>query len=292
MKSIFRAMVLLSLVVCQPIFAAPTKFLDQGGGLTLTADVDLALCTSLTNCGPVKRFANGAFFNCGTYMLTPPTGAPATGLICVRDPAPASPAPPAAPPAYSPACLPEIALPDFWNTLYETGPVPAGVSQYPNYVVWKGKASCGGAVDARLFTDHELRDFLRIKPKNDAEANDWGKVQTLTPDTAAETEFLKQLKLAYAAKIGAPAPVPPPPAPQYVVQRESATVVGTRPVYRLKADGTRNTTAVAGKRVNGLTPCDGAKRIGTTSYYSVYGRTFSDGSQITEDVYAVCVKTL
>jgi hypothetical protein len=66
-----------------------------------------------------------------------------------------------------------------------------------------------------------------------------------------------------------------PPAPRYVVQ--GGTGIVDRPVYRLKADGTRNTTAVSGVRAIPSTPCD--IRLGATNYY----RVPSLG-----DVYAIC----
>jgi hypothetical protein len=45
----------------------------------------------------------------------------------------------------------------------------------------------------------------------------------------------------------------------------------TRPVYPLNADGTRNTTAIAGVRAAVGAACDISKRVGTTSYYAVTG---------------------
>lgn len=45
----------------------------------------------------------------------------------------------------------------------------------------------------------------------------------------------------------------------------------TRPVYALNADGTRNTTALAGVRATVGSSCDITRRVGTTSYYAVSG---------------------
>ena len=109
------------------------------------------------------------------------------------------------------------------------------------------------------------------------------------PDSAyANTVFplLQQLHSEHDAEYSSMAA---PIGPKYIVQRESSTVAGTRPVYRLRADGTWSTTAVSSKRVAGGSPA-GPLLPGTTNRCNMRGFTYTDSTPITEDVFAVCVK--
>ena len=103
------------------------------------------------------------------------------------------------------------------------------------------------------------------------------------PDAPSLKALLVKLQQAHDKDY----PPPKAAASRLVVQPESKTIVGDRPVYAMKADSTRNTTAVKDVRIRGKAVC-GTKRIGQTNYYSVQGQLDTRGYLI-GDYYAVCV---
>ena len=159
------------------------------------------------------------------------------------------------------ACLPEMRA-DVWNVLYRTGSAP--FSDTPQYVVWKGKPSCGGQVQAQLYSIEELKQFVLNQFKTDAELNAWTAAQPVTPYTAEQIAFMESVKVAYAAEL-TPETVPPPaPAITWWVQPNTS---GTRPYYKPNSAGTGTSTKLGD--VATKTACDKSKRLGTTNYYWV-----------------------
>jgi len=161
---------------------------------------------------------------------------------------------------------------DFWNLDYRIIDVPPAVSSYPKLIVWKGKPECGGAVQAQFYSESDAWNFIKAKLRSDADMQAYRDSQPTTPLTSPEWTWKQSILLLWT--------------PRAEVQHQAAP--DNRPVYKLKADGTRNTTAVTGIRVAGGSRCDLAKRVGTTNYYQVVGTDTND-KPLAAGLYAVCL---
>jgi hypothetical protein len=148
------------------------------------------------------------------------------------------------------------------------------------YAVWPCE---GKKAQAQWYTLEEFQalvDHLK-NPLNWLTLNEWVASQPVAQYSASRAAFLKAKADEHAALLW-------PPAPPAGV----ASGATDRPVYRLKADGSRNTTAVSGVRVVPGTPCNPDKRpaINPGNYMSVEGQLDTQG-RVMGDVYAVCALT-
>jgi hypothetical protein len=101
-------------------------------------------------------------------------------------------------------------------------------------------------------------------------------------DTHYDAPALASLRAAAEAHAAAH----PVAAPKWVVAKNGTTL--TRPVYPLKADGTRGTTAVAGIRATVGAPCtcaDPARRVGDGT-----ASTYCDPRDVLPVVVTLCTK--
>ncbi len=114
---------------------------------------------------------------------------------------------------------------------------------------------------------HYLEQWAKSKFLGSGTINAYAQAQGRQPNTIEDSLFLRAFLTSKS--------------PRYVV---AGTPPATSPAYTLKADQTRNTTAITGVRVVAGTVCDGTKRLGTTSYY------FVPNIGGTVGLYVSCVK--
>jgi hypothetical protein len=166
-------------------------------------------------------------------------------------------------------------------------PMPAGLGG-ELWAVWPCE---GKKAQAQAYTAAEFSQFVDYvkNPLNWLTINQWIAGRQTWAFSQARYDFLKAREAEHAALLWPSTEPPAPPAPRAVVAAGAAD----RPVYRLKADGSRNTTAVSGVRVAAGTPCDPDKRpaVNPGSYMSVQGQVATSGARITEDLYASCTLT-
>lgn len=155
--------------------------------------------------------------------------------------------------------------------------LPADSSYYTDAISW---VSDCGPVEVVLYTVDELKQARAAAAafvSRDG-INAWVRAQPVRAYTASEKAAVDRLKAKYAPPVA--------PAVRFVVA--SLTGSTTRPVYKLRADGTLNTkTDVSGVRAPIYTTTCGA-RYASTSYYSVKGQPDANGVPM-GDVYAQCV---
>lgn len=176
------------------------------------------------------------------------------------------------------SCYPDLDISLTWTGIasanYHYGDVPASVGARDPYIGW-WIDTCKKLYVAQYFNDDDVTALRKAAVKqllgNSDAINAWVAAQPTEDLTTAEDAYKSHFLAVLNQQTAVLA---------YVVQPISSTVVGDRPVYRLKADGTLNATAVSGKRAIGNTPC-GSKAIG--SY-----RDIPSLKDATGDVYALC----
>ncbi len=246
---------LIALFVAGIALAAPVKFADEGQAFTTITDTSVTYCAGLNDrCSAPRLFPASVSATCDNSTF----GDMAPGVVkgCYAEIVAVA----AAPAQY---CWPAAA--DVVAGKYKILAVPESVSSYYTYLgVWK--SSCTQQSEAQFYNADELSAVVLNAwrfTSNDA-INEWVRSQPVRAFTPSEISFMHSAKGAYATR----AEVKP-----------STSTATSAPVYRLNADGTRNTTAVSGVRAPRGTLCEIAKRIGTTSYYNVPSLG---------EVYAVC----
>lgn len=283
MRALRVVLLLLTTLGAGLVLSAPSKLVDSPAGGNLPYDFYIAMCAASgpPACGVVRHVPKATPWNCTeAYFPKPAVAGP---YSCWIESAPAvaanplptwgAPVAPLEPPKPFVACLPEIKA-DFWSTAYKIGDVPSIVStRYTKYVVWKGKASCGGKVQGQLYSLADSAQFLANAFKSDAEVNAWTASQPLEIPMAAETRFLGQMIDAYKQVV---TPVPPVTV-TYRTTAQSSTDP-TRQVYKANASGTGIGSAITGVRVMQGTPC--GPKLGTTNYCSVAGQKDAQGRVI------------
>lgn len=275
MKALRIVLVLLT-VLGATVARADVKLADEGYSFPVPTDLTVRMCTVAGVCGPTLLVpAQATNRHCGEGFVR---AASPDKQACMSV---TTPVPPAAPVPFT-SCYPEIDVKLTWagwvSTNYKYGDVPASVGARKPYLGWWIDCTThqytGQYFDWADITNLAAAAAKQLFGSSNA-INAWVAAQPIEFYAQVELDYYKHTLEVLNQQVALP------PVMSYVVQPVSSTVVGDRPVYRLKADGTRNTTAVSGKRAIGNTPC-GTKALG--SY-----RDIPSLKDATGDVYAVCV---
>lgn len=170
--------------------------------------------------------------------------------------------------AQSAPCFPKLGWP--LPVVYDAIPASAAITDGPDtYAVWVCESPTGYSTQIWLFQLADVAPFAWQYV-----AGNWTKAQadancatTCRQASAAELAFMQTL------------------APKYW----PLAVTGStpQPVYAANADGTANTTPIAGVTVPPGTRCAEGFRLAGTQLYSVQGKTGADGQPIAAG-YALC----
>lgn len=174
----------------------------------------------------------------------------ATAALTVGDaPPPVPPPPPPVAQGRAPACYPDIAIPLKVRTVV----IPPLSNGDNRLSLWTCRTATGYVNERWSWSIAEIAPWFEQAlggVLDEAAARSYAIANSGGADRASSVELDQFAARAVVATNG------------------TST---TRPVYALNADGTRNTTALAGVRATVGSPCDITRRVGTTNYYAVSG---------------------